>query len=299
MLSKEEDAEIRLAIFEWLDLRGQDWITKTELETGFSFKGKTLRLIASQQGIWRPASTFQMRGVLSVVSKPNGPYEDLALDENRTVYKYMGTDPNHASNRALRQSYEEGIPFIFLRWLKPGVYLPLYQAYAVESNPEKLEVVIDYGLSPQTKGSGPYVPEEIAREYELRMVRQRVHQSKFRTQVIFAYKERCAICHLNHPELLDAAHIVPDKHELGVASVRNGLSLCKIHHTAYDKDFLGISPELKVRVNAKLLAEKDGPMLRHGIQDMHGSTINTPDQAKEKPDPELLDLRFQKFLEKA
>ena len=299
MLSRNEDAEIRMAIFEWLDLRGNDWISRKELESGFNYRGKRLSLIANQQGIWRPVSSFPMRGVLSVVSKPNGPYADLALDENRTVYKYMGTNPDHPSNVGLRQCYEEGIPFLFLRWLKPGVYLPLYEAYVVESHPGNLDVVIDYGLSPNVKTSGPYVPEEIQKRYELRNVRQRVHQPKFRTQVLFAYEEKCAICRLNHAELLDAAHIVPDHHEKGTASVRNGLALCKIHHAAYDRDFLGITPDLQVKINDQLLIEKDGPMLQHGLKDMHDSTISVPREDEQKPDRELLSYRYERFLENA
>lgn len=299
MLSRYEDAEIRMAIFEWLDLRDDDWITWRELETGFKFHGETLRLVSPAQGIWRPASKFPMRGVLSVISNPSGPYDDLAVDNDRIMYKYMGTNPNHASNKNLRQSFEEKIPFIFLRKIKDGVYLPLYEAFVEDSYPNSLEVLINVSGSPQAKAQEQYVPEEIARRYEMRNVKQRIHQPKFRTQVLFAYEEKCAICRLNHPALLDAAHIVPDNHEKGSATINNGLSLCKIHHAAYDREFIGISPNLDVHVNEALLKEKDGPMLQHGIQEMHGVKINVPKIELNQPDKELLDFRYQKFLEKA
>lgn len=38
----------------------------------------------------------------------------------------------------------------------------------------------------------------------------------------------------------------------------NGLSLCKIHHAAFDLNMLGISPDYVVKVDAKLLEEVNG-----------------------------------------
>lgn len=50
-----------------------------------------------------------------------------------------------------------------------------------------------------------------------------------------------------------------------------------------------------VHVNKDLLTEKDGPMLKHGIQEMHGRKILIPSKAKERPNVEALDFRFQSF----
>ena len=77
----------------------------------------------------------------------------------------------------------------------------------------------------------------------------------------------------------------------------NGLTLCKMHHAAYDRQILGITPTYQVRVNAKVLEEVDGPMLRHGIQEFHGKQLMVlPERRKERPDPVLLEQRFQGFL---
>jgi putative restriction endonuclease len=43
-----------------------------------------------------------------------------------------------------------------------------------------------------------------------------------------AYRHRCAICTLRERELVQAAHIVPDIEEQGIAAVVNGLALCAI-----------------------------------------------------------------------
>jgi putative restriction endonuclease len=73
---------------------------------------------------------------------------------------------------------------------------------------------------------------ELERRYRDQLVKQRVHQPLFRAMVIDAYQRRCAVCSLNHVELLDAAHITPDSDPGGPPATRNGLSLCKIHHAA-------------------------------------------------------------------
>ena len=77
------------------------------------------------------------------------------------------------------------------------------------------------------------------------------------------------------------------------------MALCKIHHTAYDKRLIGISPDYEVRVNEGLLLEVDGPMLKHGIQEMHGTQIHIPKQKVQQPDKELLAITFENFLKSA
>lgn len=71
-----------------------------------------------------------------------------------------------------------------------------------------------------------------------------------------------------------------------------------MHHAAYDRKILGITPTYEVQINAEVLHEVDGPMLRHGIQEFHGKKLMVlPDRRGERPDPVLLDARFQAFLD--
>ena len=109
------------------------------------------------------------------------------------------------------------------------------------------------------------------------------------------YRERCALCHLKHRELLDAAHIVPDAHPEGEPVVTNGLALCKIHHAAFDHYLIGVRPDYVVEVHPRILAETDGPMLRHGLQGMHETRIELPGSRKDHPDPERLRDRYERF----
>jgi putative restriction endonuclease len=100
----------------------------------------------------------------------------------------------------------------------------------------------------------PVLPDDpIERRYVVRAVRRRVHQARFRGRVVPAYAGQCAICRLKEVRLLDAAHILGDATPRGEPLVSNGLSLCSIHHRAFDEDLVGVSPDLDVRVAPRLL----------------------------------------------
>ncbi len=133
------------------------------------------------------------------------------------------------------------------------------------------------------------------RRYVTRQVQQRLHQRLFRGQVIEAYAERCTICRLRHRELLDAAHILADTDARGQPSISNGLAMCKLHHSAYDRNVLGISPELVVHVRQDVLSESDGPMLIHGLQGFQGGRLYLPRRAEERPNREFLEERYDQF----
>ncbi len=95
--------------------------------------------------------------------------------------------------------------------------------------------------------------------------------------------------------MLDAAHIVPDAHPDGEPLVRNGLSLCTLHHAAFDRSFVGLRPDYILEVRQDLLDEEDGPTLA-GIQSLQGTKILLPTALSERPDPALLASRYRSFL---
>jgi putative restriction endonuclease len=75
------------------------------------------------------------------------------------------------------------------------------------------------------------------------------------------------------------------------------MSLCKIHHGAYDADIIGISPDYKIHVKESVLATFDGPTLLHSIKEMDGEDLRQiPTENASKPDRDLLAERFEKFL---
>ena len=74
----------------------------------------------------------------------------------------------------------------------------------------------------------------------------------------------------------------------------NGLSLCSIHHRAFDEDLVGVAPDLRVHVSPRLLDDEDGAML-DVLKTFHGTTIEAPSRQAWRPDPERLAARFERF----
>lgn len=136
---------------------------------------------------------------------------------------------------------------------------------------------------------------EIRREYITSQARVRLHQRMFRQRVLRAYRHRCAFCRLRHTELLNAAHIVPDSEPEGEPVIPNGLSLCRLHHAAFDNFFLGVRPDLIIEVRGDILEESDGPTLQHAIQGLHGQPILLPTRKSDHPSVEFLKNRYAQF----
>jgi putative restriction endonuclease len=103
------------------------------------------------------------------------------------------------------------------------------------------------------------------------------------------------VCALRERDLVQAAHIVSDPDPEGAATVVNGLALCAIHHLAYDRNLLGIDPAGVVHIAKRLRDERDGPMLREGLQGFHGGAITLPHRTEDQPEPQRLEWRFERF----
>jgi len=268
--------------------RGGGVVTRAELEA-FSFDGSPLKLIDSSRGIRNPR---ELAATLSILSQPGGPYDDLVTDDGLLRYAYRTGPVDAGDNRKLRQAAELGLPLLLLLGVAPGAFAPVLPVYIIRDLPEQrcVEVAVDEGLR-----FLPVAPTAAQRSYAERLTRLRLHQPLFRARVLRAYRTQCAVCRLRHADLLDAAHILPDTHPHGHPVVANGLALCKIHHAAYDRDLLGVRPDLVVEVRAEILLEVDGPMLRHGLQEMAGARISVPATRGERPDPERLAERYEQF----
>ena len=70
---------------------------------------------------------------------------------------------------------------------------------------------------------------------------------------------------------------------MGEPVITNGLGLCKIHHSAFDANIIGVYPDALVHVREDILKEKDGPMLRYGLQDMAGAKLVLPRKIELRP----------------
>ncbi len=249
-----------------------------------------------QKGIRKPR---HMAAALSIRTRytPPGemrPYDDQIGSEGLHRYKYRGTDPQHPDNVALRVALRYGLPLIWFYGALPGVYVAIRPVWIVGEEPGQLQFVVAADAVEKLVQPGAGTDDD-QRAYFERLTKQRIHQPVFRVQVLAAYQHQCAICRLRYDSLLDAAHILPDGHPRGTPEVVNGLSLCKIHHAAYDQNLLGIRPDLKVEVRRDVQVEHDGPMLLHGLQEMNQVDLWVPLSPAARPDPSRLEERYEQF----
>lgn len=280
-----------------LTARHPEGLPSSQLNT-FTVGGRPLKLVV-QPGIWKPAELEGALTIRTTYTAPNQlpPYEDDISAGGLVKYAYRGTDGNHSDNRALRTAMREKLPLAYFIGVAKSVYQAQFPVYIVGEKPEEhaFLIAVDEAqrfIDPELVAS--LTPD--GRSYFERLVRQRLHQPVFRARVLQAYQTQCAMCRLRHPDLLDAAHIIRDVDEGGLPVVPNGLALCKIHHAAYDRNILGVSPDLAIKVREDILDEVDGPMLRYGIQAMADVRLTVPRQHTARPDRDSLDRRYQEFL---
>jgi putative restriction endonuclease len=291
----EFSRDARTSAMTWLDHRRVDWVTYADLAR-FEYEGHPLPLMDPQRGIRKPRGMDSALSIRTVFTAPNAmpPYADEAGSDGLTRYKYRGSDPQHPENRALRQAFQDRLPLIWFFGVAPGEYLPIYPVWIVADEPEQLQFVLALDEGQRLIEPGHALNED-SRRYIERLSKARLHQPVFRARVLAAYQSRCAICSLRHSELLDAAHILPDGHPRGLPIVPNGVAMCKIHHAAYDSNIVGIRPDLVVEVRSDILAEIDGPMLRHGLQELEGWRLHVPAARRARPDSDGLEERYETF----
>ncbi len=293
------DDRLRSAAMEWLDeqTRAGRELLRYEMLAEFVFEGDRIPLMDPQRGIRKPARIDSALSIRTSHTRPGQPppYRDTEGPDGLLRYKYRGQNPWHSENIALRKAYEEGRPLIWFVAVAPGSYVAVYPVWIVADEPTQLQFVVAFDIAQKLVPVGN-VGDENQRQYVERLTRQRLHQPVFRAQVLHAYRHRCAMCRLRYPSLLDAAHILRDGHPRGTPVVPNGLSLCKIHHPAYDENFLGVRPDLVIEVRSDVRAEIDGPMLLHGLQKLDGEHLSVPRSRASRPDPDRLEERYEEFL---
>ena len=303
VMSQDFDEALRGAAFAYLDgLRSAkgEALSYRDLER-FAFEGKRVSLIQRMRGIRVVAGQEAALSILTTYrARPEErPYEDAEGPDGYWRYKWRGTDPEGYDNVALRRAMELGKPLVWFVGVAQGIYTPIYPVWLVGEEPadHQFIVALDAEMRAQWENANLLHPADLAlrRQYAQTVVRQRLHQRMFRERVLIAYSSQCALCRLRHPELLDAAHIKEDS-DGGEPIVPNGVAMCAIHHRAFDHQVMGIRPDYVVQVRKDVLDEKDGPTLLHAVQGLHGIELYVPARRASRPDPELLEERYERFL---
>jgi len=274
----------------------------SQIASGFEFDGAQVDLATSPRGIfWPTALTVGALSIKTTVPRRGraARYDDqIGSDAPYFEYRYQGDDVGGRDNVRLRQCLTQALPVIYFYGVAEATYRPLI-CFVLGEDPARRTFFVAT-MSEAQAAVNPVLRQaavvRFERRYSMTEVRRRLHQDRFRSAVMDAYQTRCAVCSLKRAELLDAAHIIPDRDKRGEAMVPNGLALCKLHHSAYDANVLGIDADRRIHLRPDVLEEVDGPLLERGLKDFHRSMLRVvPRAANDQPDPDLLAERFERF----
>ena len=117
----------------------------------------------------------------------------------------------------------------------------------------------------------------------------KIRKAGFRQAIMRIYKYTCSVCQvhiltLDGESVTEAAHIIPfsiSKND----DVRNGISLCKLHHWAFDKGLISLNKAYKVIVS-ELISERGPTEWR--LKTLQGKEILLPDYKELYPAQEAL-----------
>lgn len=210
------------------------------------------------------------------------------------------------TNRALLRSMEDRIPVGVLRQQSGASGTRAYEilglAYVQDFDGTHFvlrgESITWAELPPMQTGPLPFKPfEETPGKLAAQL--RRLRDQRFTIAVRKAYHERCSLCEVGYRVRgrvlgLEAAHIIPVSDRGTSADIRNGISLCRNHHTLFDE--FAWTPDEDLRV---LVVEDDDfrrSALANCILDLEGRKLpNLPEWTELQPAAEALRYRLGKF----
>ncbi len=144
--------------------------------------------------------------------------------------------------------------------------------------------------------------QSVKQDFSIELVKpieteKRIRKPGFRRAIMKIYDYTCAACRLqiltlNGETVTEAAHIVPFN-ETNNDDVRNGISLCKLHHWAFDRYLFSIDESYNIVVS-EMMTER-GPT-EWLLKTMHGVNILLPEQEELHPAHSALTWHRKKML---
>jgi hypothetical protein len=81
------------------------------------------------------------------------------------------------------------------------------------------------------------------------IIKQRIGQNVLRNIILEEYKNKCAMCNIDLPELLRVSHIIPWSEDTAIRlDPKNTLLLCGLHDLAFENGLITISNDYKIHL---------------------------------------------------
>ncbi len=118
-----------------------------------------------------------------------------------------------------------------------------------------------------------------------------IRGAAFRREIMRIYNYTCAVCRLRVDTIdgksitvTDAAHIIPFN-ESHSDDIRNGISLCKLHHWVFDRGLISVDERYRVKVSR--LIDEEGPA-EWRLSNLHNEAVLLPEHERLYPAQEAL-----------
>ena len=247
--SVKQELEHRLALWQKLVETGESREVRPQ-------RVRELGIYGGAQGIWVDKDRTQhitphQIGVTVGLLHTGTSYAD-DLSDDGVIYHYPDTGRPPARDLAEVESTKMaktlGLPVFVITPGRISALRAVHLAWIEDWDDRAKWFLISFGVNPPraktpelNRQDEPFfLTGESSPRKGSRDVRE--GQQRFKFRVFKRYGPACAVCGLDVPEVLDAAHLCPKEHK-GSDDPRNGLVLCAVHHRALDAGLFAIDPE--------------------------------------------------------
>ena len=226
---------------------------------------------------------------------PNAGYEKVldvadritAISRLREVIAYVSLDDDlfvlltDASNREI---IRQTLIYVYLLEFKDGIEGLIAEGKQITEYEQSLISEVEQPFSLQ-KPTAP-IPEESP-----------IRSAGFRQAIMGLYNYTCAVCRLrivtmDGESATDAAHIIPFRISKN-DDVRNGISLCKLHHWSFDKGLISLSTTYQVLVSPLM---SDQRLTEWMLTELQDKSILLPERNQLHPAQDALAWHREKVL---
>lgn len=173
-----------------------------------------------------------------------------------------------------------------------GTYIQNLEAlHASGQRPDEITLLEEIASDPEEVSDEEIANEVPAeRQYAIVSTRKGLRDINFRSRVLTAYGQQCAMCGIQL-NLLDAAHILPVAHPDSTDQTSNGVSLCALHHRAFDRALVTFDSEHRIHLDDAQVEEfghigRDGGL--EAFKNALRPALILPPDKRDRPDPKFI-----------
>lgn len=158
---------------------------------------------------------------------------------------------------------------------------------------------IDWTVAPQPEDTIPTFKAFELGSSPSEAVTRVMRDRRFGVAIRRIYREKCALCSVGYrlrgtSLALEAAHIIPVEAQGVISDVRNGLLLCKNHHSLFDSYAWTIDEELRVLLTPDEEFRRSAA-LNHVVSWEGKRLENLPATAEDLPASDAIKWRLEEF----